>query len=69
MTSALITFILIFLVFDGEKVRDFKKKKNCPKWVAEITEYYSAIWFHPFIENTRVIWMQLIYNALFSPVM
>ena len=27
MTSALITFILIFLVFDGEKVRDFKKKK------------------------------------------
>ena len=30
MTSALITFILIFLVFDGEKVCDFKKK-ICPK--------------------------------------
>ena len=70
MTSALITFILIFLVFDDEKVCDFQnKKKKCPKWVAEITEYYSAIWFHPLIENTRVIWMQLIYNALFSPVM
>lgn len=46
MTSALITFLLIFLVFD--KVHNFKKKKKkSPKWVAEITEYFSAIWFHP----------------------
>ena len=28
MTSALITFILIFLVFDDEKVRDFQNKKK-----------------------------------------
>ena len=44
MTSALITFLLIFLVFD--KVHSFNKKKS-PKWVAEITEYFSALWFHP----------------------
>lgn len=46
MTSALIAFLLIFLVFDNEKVRNFKKKK-CLKRVAEITEYFLAIWFHP----------------------
>lgn len=31
MTSALITFLLIFLVFVNEKVCNFQKKKKCPK--------------------------------------
>lgn len=45
MTSVLITFLLIFLGFDNEKVCNFKKK--CPKRVTEISEYFSAIRFRP----------------------
>ena len=49
MTSALITVILIFLVFDGEKVRDFKKKKKLSKvsrWNHRVLFSYLVSSFH-----------------------
>lgn len=69
MTSALIMFLLIFLVFDNEKVAISKKKKKCPKRVAKISEYFFSSGFILSVENTWVIWMWLIYNDFFFPVM